>query len=78
MLAYMHACVRHKTHVSSDNHATQLVYDQHVQRRGWLAELLLEDLQDGFHDLGRVPQSHSDVTQPSDGVVRNQMGLPVG
>ena len=41
-----------------------------------LAELLLQDLEDGLHDPRGVPQSHRDVPQRPDGVVRDQMSIP--
>ena len=64
------------TYVSSDDQAAQLVDDEHVQRGGGLAELLLQDLQDGLHDLRGVPQRHRDVAQGSDGVVGDQVCVP--
>lgn len=56
-------------HVACDDHAAELVYDEDVELGRRLAELLLQDLQDGLHDSGSVPQGHSDVTQSPDGVV---------
>lgn len=65
-------------HVACDDHAAELVYDEHVQLGRGLAELLLQDLQDGLHDPGRVSQGHGDVTQRPDGVVRDQVSVPGG
>jgi len=42
------------THISCDDHAAQLVYDEDVQLGGRLAELLLQNLQDGLHHSGSV------------------------
>ena len=64
------------THVPGDDHAAQLVDDEHVEWGRRLAELLLQDLQDGLHDPRSVPQSHRDVAQGPNGVVRDQLGLP--
>lgn len=64
------------THISCDDHAAKLIDDENVQLGGRLAELLLKDLQDVLHDFGRVSKSHSDVAQWSDGVIRDQMGIP--
>ena len=64
------------THVSCDDHAAQLVYYENVQLGGGLAELLLQDLQDGLHDLRSVSQSHRDVSQGPDGVFRDQVSIP--
>lgn len=65
-------------YISSDNQAAQLVDDQHVERGGRLAEFLLQDLQNWLHNLWGVPQGHGDVSQGSDGVVGNQVSVPVG
>ena len=65
-----------RSHVSCDDHAAQLVYDEHVQLGGGLAELLLQDLQDGLHDPRSVPQSHRDVAQGPDGVFWDQVSIP--
>lgn len=64
------------THISRDDHAAELIDDEDVQLGGRLAELLLKDLQDVLHDFGRVSKSHGDVTQWSDGVIWDQMGIP--
>ena len=64
------------TDVARDDHAAQLVYYENVQLGGGLAELLLQDLQDGLHDLRSVPQSHRDVSQGPDGVFRDQVSIP--
>ena len=66
-----------RTHTSRHDHAAQLVHDQHVQRRGGRTEALLEDLQDGLHGLGRVLESHGQVTQGQDGVGGDESRLPV-
>lgn len=63
-------------YVSGDDQAAQLVDDEHVKRGGGLAEFLLQDLQNGLHDLWGVPQGHRDVSQGSDGVVGNQVRVP--
>lgn len=63
-------------YVARYDHAAKLVDDQHVQLGGRLAELLLQDLKDGLHHSGGVPQRHSNVTQGADGVVRNQVSIP--
>lgn len=65
-------------YISSDNQAAQLVYDEHIERGRRLAEFLLQDLQNWLHDLWGVPQGHCDVSQGSDGVVWNQVSIPVG
>lgn len=65
-------------YISGDNQAAQLVDDKHVEGGGRLAELLLQDLQNWLHDLWGVPQSHCDVSQGSNGVVRNQVSVPMG
>lgn len=64
------------THISRDDHAAKLINDKNIQLWGRLAELLLKDLQNVFHDFGCVSKSHSDVSKWSDGVVRDQMGIP--
>ena len=64
------------THVAGDDHTAQLVNDEDIQLGGGLAELLLQDLEDGLHDPRGVPQSHRDVPQRPDGVVRDQMSIP--
>lgn len=64
------------THVAGDDHAAQLVHNEHVQLRWRLTELLLQDLQDGLHHTRRVPQRHCNVAQCPDGVVRDQVGVP--
>ena len=63
-------------YISSDDQAAQLVDDKHVKRGGGLAEFLLQDLKNGLHDLWGVPQGHCDVSQGSNGVVRNQVSIP--
>lgn len=65
-----------EAYIPSDDHATQLVDDEHVELWGRLAELLLKDLQDGLHHSWGVPQSYSDVPQSPDGVVWNEVGIP--
>lgn len=65
-------------YISSDNQAAQLVDDKHVERGGRLAEFLLQDLQNWLHHLWGVPQGHCDVSQGSDGVVGNQVSIPMG
>lgn len=65
-----------QTHIASDDHAAQLVNDQHIELGGRLTELLLQDLQDGFHHTWRVPQSHRDVPQCPDGMIRNKVRIP--
>lgn len=66
------------TDVAGDDHAAQLVDDEHVEL-GWrLAELLLQDLQDGLHDPGRVSQGHGNVAQGPDGVIWDQVSVPGG
>lgn len=42
-------------YIACDDHAAQLVYDEDVKLGGRLAELLLEDLEDGLHYSGGVP-----------------------
>lgn len=64
------------THIPSDDHAAQLVNDEHVQLWWRLTELLLQDLQDVLHDFGSVSQSYSDVAQRSNRVIWNQVGIP--
>jgi len=66
-----------RPHVARDDHAAQLVDDEHVQLGRRLAELLLQDLQDGLHHPGGVPQGHGDVTQGPDGVIWDQVSVPV-
>ena len=66
------------SYIPRDDHAAQLVDDQHVELRRRLTELLLQDLEDGLHHPGRVSQSHSHVAQCPDGVVRDQVGVPGG
>lgn len=63
-------------YVSGDDQAAQLVDDEHVKRGGGLAEFLLQDLQNGLHDLRGISQGHRDVSQGSDGMVRNQVRVP--
>lgn len=66
------------TYVACDDHAAELVYDEHVELGRGLAELLLQDLQDGLHDPGRVSQGHGNVAQGPDGVVWDQVSVPGG
>lgn len=66
-----------ETHIACDDHAAKLVYDKDIEL-GWrLTELLLQYLQDGLHYPGGVPQGNSNVTQSPDGVVWDQVGIPV-
>lgn len=65
-----------QTHIAGDDHAAQLVNDQHIKLRGRLTELLLQDLQDGFHHTWRVPQGHRDVPQCPDGMIRDKVSIP--
>lgn len=64
------------TYVACDDHAAELVYDEHVELGRGLAELLLQDLQDGLHDPGCVSQGHCNVAQGPDGVVWDQVSIP--
>lgn len=48
-------------YISSDDQTAELINDEHVQVRRWLAKLLLQDLQDGFHYSWGVPQCHCNV-----------------
>lgn len=64
------------TYISCNDHAAKLVDDKHIQLWWRLTELLLKDLEDVLHDFGSVPKSHRNVTQCSDGVIWDQMGIP--
>lgn len=72
---HLHDLLKHHGLALGDDHAAQLVHDEHVLLRGHLAEPLDEELQDVVGRLGGVLQGDGHVTQHHDDIEGNQAGF---
>ena len=69
--------MRTATYASGDEHAAELVDDEHVERRRRLAEALLEDLQHVLDDGAVLLEGDGHVTERDDGVNGDERRLVV-
>ena len=73
----MNSNVYERTNTAGDEHAAELVDDEHVEGRGGLAEALLEDLQHVLHDAAVLLEGDGHVTERDDGVDGDERRLAV-